>query len=115
VYFYIDLHGLLINVKKPKEMHIYNSYMRNNEVITVKIHTNECLHNFRQNCKCENIEQIKTHLYLGVIIEQDFKWNNHNIYKVLGKINPSNTCYIKKIVSKKTLRNIYFSLVHILI
>lgn len=106
-------YGLLINVKKTKVMHIYNSYLRKNEKIEVKIHNNNCLHNFRQNCVCENIDQITSHTYLGALIDQDFKWNQH-IFKVLNRIKQAIPALynIKNIVDKHTIRNLYFAIVH---
>jgi hypothetical protein len=106
-------YGLLINIKKTKVLHIFNSYLRNNEIIKVIIHDNSCLHQFRQNCKCMEVEQVKFYLYLGVIIDQDFRWNLH-ILKVINKIKQVIPAIynLKLIVKKSTIRNIYFALVH---
>lgn len=106
-------YGLIINNKKTKVMHVFNSFMRKNEKVEVTIHTNNCLHNFRQNCKCNIIEQVETQLYLGALIDQDFKWNDH-IFKVLNRIKQVIPAIynIKETVNEKTLRNLYFALVH---
>jgi Reverse transcriptase (RNA-dependent DNA polymerase) len=106
-------YGLLINNKKTKVMHIYNNYMRKDERINIIIHSNTCLHKFRNDCKCETIEQVYIHTYLGVIIDQDFKFNHH-ITKVINRIKQSIPAFynLKTIVDQKTIRNIYFSIVH---
>jgi hypothetical protein len=106
-------YGLLVNTKKTKVMHIFNSFLRKDEKINVKIHSNQCLHNFRQNCTCDFIEQVENHLYLGAIIDQDFKWNDH-VYKVVNRIKQVIPAIynIKETVPEQYLRMLYFALVH---
>jgi hypothetical protein len=52
-------------------------------------------------------------LYLGAIIDQDFKWNDH-VYKVLNRIKQVIPAIynIKETVPEQYLRMLYFALVH---
>jgi hypothetical protein len=98
---------------KTKVMHIYNSYLRKNEKIKVKIHINSCLHSFGLYCACPIIEQVHEYKYLGVIVDQNFNWGPHieSVVKKVRSIIPS-LYQLKPIVNENTLRQVYFSLVH---
>jgi hypothetical protein len=39
-------------------MHICNRYFKKNDILNIKIHNYDCLHNFQINCTCNIIEQV---------------------------------------------------------
>ena len=104
---------LIINVNKTKVVHFYNQYLRKNETVDLIMHTNNCLHNFANDCACKKVEVVKEIKYLGVMLDQDMTWNAHinSITRKLRSIIPQ--IYMLKVrVSEKMLRSIYFGLVH---
>lgn len=104
---------LIINSKKTKIMQIYNPYVSNCEVVRVKIHSIECMHNFLSDCNCDFIEQVSEHVYLGVKIDQEFSWNSH-ISDVISKIRRviPQIYSLKIVIDEKMLRGIYYALVY---
>lgn len=104
---------LLINTNKTKVVHFYNQYLRRNDEVNLKMHSNTRLHNFQDDCNCEKVETVKEFKYLGVIFDQDMNWNIHinSIIKKLRSIIPQ-IFMLKNKVNEKMLRNVYFGLAH---
>lgn len=81
--------GLVINANKTKLMHIMPPRM-NYPDINITFHDHNCLHsNIRSdadNCQTK-IEIVNNYKYLGVIVDQHFKWKDHieNLHKKLQK------------------------------
>jgi hypothetical protein len=104
---------LIINAKKTKVMHIYNQYTHIKQSIKLKVHNNKCLHNFQINCNCNILEQVDEYDYLGVTIDSHFKWDKH-VNKLIKKLRSalSQISTMKRYVEEKTLKTLYYSLVH---
>ena len=69
--------GLVITATKIKITHLSNSD------ILIKFHNNECLHKGAKNSNLNDdtcstvIEQVETYKYLGVYVDNTFKWKAH--------------------------------------
>ncbi|KAG8222364.1 hypothetical protein J437_LFUL002983, partial [Ladona fulva] len=71
-----------INENKTKVMHITNRIVKQRNV-KIKIHNHNCLHLHNEEelkldmCLCEHIEQVSNHRYLGVILDENYKFDAH--------------------------------------
>ena len=76
-------------------------------------HKHECLHNKKEDCKCEEtINKVDKIKYLGITIEKEFNFKNHITYlekrlrSILYQIYKLRRC-----VTEKILKMIYYALV----
>jgi hypothetical protein len=110
-------HELTINMKKSKVMSIGNNITKVQNV-SIKIHDNECLHRNMEKatCKCKTLEQVPQYKYLGVIIDQTFKFKEHcdAICSKLRKISYQ-MYHISECVNINVKKIIYFALVESII
>jgi uncharacterized protein YktA (UPF0223 family) len=105
---------LAINEKKTLGMHICAKNLRlRNEKPTIKIHTNECIHNANNNCDCKPIDFVREIKYLGIHIDEDLSWAPQ-IRNVVSKMRSvlREIKLAKARVTPNALRIIYFSLAH---
>ena len=104
---------LIINAKKTKVMHIFNKYLRKDESIDLIAHTNNCLHQFGNDCNCIKIENVDEYRYLGVHIDKNFSMNMHinSIVCKLRSVIPQ-IMALKFKMSEEILRIIYHGLVY---
>lgn len=110
-------YGLIINASKTKLMHIKPPHFKYADV-KLKFHTYECLHKNNlmefdyNNDNClTHIEIVNTYKYLGVYVDQSFKWREHieNVRKKLRKA--SYILYHLSFCSNtRVMRQVYFSL-----
>ena len=101
---------IVINEVKTKTMIITES---GEPEINVKFHTHNCLHSKTLGCNCLNvIVQVNNYKYLGLIIDNNFKWHLHinHLTKTLRMIS-YNFNKLKYKTSKNNLKLIYSSLV----
>ena len=100
-------------LKKTKVMHIYNKYLRRNELIHLIAHSNNCLHNFGIDCECNEIENVKEYKYLGMNIDWNFDMNNH-INVVIKKLRSAfpQIMALKPKMDEQLLRSLYFAFIY---
>lgn len=104
-------HILTLNVDKTK----FIAFSPNNSGqpanrFSLKMHN----HNgFPDNCTCKTIEKVETMKYLGIIIDQNLKWNAH-ILHLCSKLKYLTYIFYKinKIKHTSIIRNIYFAYAH---
>jgi hypothetical protein len=96
-------------------MHICHEKLRPKEIAQIKIHSNECLHNDCMDCKCKNIEIVKTvkYLQLGIHLDDQFNWKFHirhltiKMRQIIKEVRMA-----KNKLTAEALRIVYFSLAH---
>lgn len=110
-------YGLVINASKTKLMHIKPPHLRYPD-LHLTFHNLECLHKNKladidyRNDNCPTvIEQVKTYKYLGVHIDQNFKWNIH-IDEVRKKLRKASFMLYRlgNCSNNSVLRQAYFAL-----
>ncbi|CAK1602106.1 unnamed protein product [Parnassius mnemosyne] len=71
--------GLVLNANKTKIIHVHSNYIKHNTDFKVVAHSHRCLHKSISSraCKCEAIEQVTHHTYLGLIVDNRFSWRFH--------------------------------------
>lgn len=106
--------GLVINASKTKIMHIKPPHLTNGER-NIIFHNNQCLHNssnpgYRDACTT-TIELVKSYKYLGVFVDENFKWLTHVQYlsKKLRKAAYS-LYHLSNCSTYDVLKQAYFSL-----
>ncbi|KAI5633922.1 reverse transcriptase (RNA-dependent DNA polymerase) domain-containing protein [Phthorimaea operculella] len=108
--------GIIININKTQCLRIFSPYNRlaktvSNSQIGIIGHTYECLHKNQVACDCENLEFVTRFKYLGLLIDQNFNFKLHidglcnKLRSILGKFYQ-----LRTVVSKKTLRIVYYAL-----
>lgn len=106
-------HELTINMNKSKVMSIANNTTKVLNIY-IKIHENECLHRNmdKLTCKCKTMEQVSQYKYLGVIIDQTFKFKEHcdALCSKLRKISYQ-MYHISECINENVKKIIYFALV----
>lgn len=109
--------GLIINANKTKIMHIRPRHIQHTDV-TLIFHNTDCLHNtftnnnIPINDKCSTkIELVTTYKYLGVHLDENFKWKIH-IDKLQKKLRQSMFALynLSKCSPHNVLKQAYFSL-----
>jgi hypothetical protein len=103
--------GLVINSKKTKVVHIRSPYTKEPRAPTIIAHDHHCLHNPNRNCKCEALELVPQHMYLGLIIDNTFNWKPH-VDHVCSKLRCilANIAILKYKLPYNILRMLYLSL-----
>jgi hypothetical protein len=77
---------ICVNMKKTVCMLFCAKAMRGNNKLSIIFHSNDCLHhNFETGCKCEFIEQVDNHVYLGLHVDNELSWKKH-IDQVASKL-----------------------------
>ena len=77
--------GLIINAIKTKVMHIRPPHLLQLNIDLI-FHNYECLHrraknlNITNDISNTNIELVEIYKYLGVYVDNKFKWKTHLIY-----------------------------------
>ncbi|CAG9135781.1 unnamed protein product [Plutella xylostella] len=70
--------GLVLNSIKTKLINIRSPYLKSAETVPKLIaHTHACMHDNRDICDCPHIEVVKSHTYLGLVIDNRFNWGAH--------------------------------------
>ena len=69
--------GLVLNAQKTKMMHVHSSHNVSTQTAIVVAHGHSCMHDNFINCKCEPVEQVRKHTYLGLVIDDRFNWGPH--------------------------------------
>ncbi|KAG7296944.1 hypothetical protein JYU34_019847 [Plutella xylostella] len=79
-------------------------------------HSYECLHNEKNNCKCEKLEFVNNFKYLGLTIDRNMSWRTH-IKIVCNKLRYLLTKFyhLKHVLDSKTMYSVYYALVESLI
>lgn len=72
--------GLVINTEKTKCMYICSSQNRLKSHIKLIAHDHQCLHTDHHNCSCSAIDLVNKQKYLGLVIDDRFKWSEHVSY-----------------------------------
>ncbi|XP_046812429.1 putative uncharacterized protein DDB_G0282133 [Lucilia cuprina] len=105
--------GLIINAQKTKIMHIKPRHFIDTD-IKIKFHDMNCLHNINNiNDTCTTyIELVTTYKYLGVYVDNNFKWNTHVDYlqKKLRK-SAFMLYHLSNCATYNVLRQAYFAVV----
>lgn len=105
--------GLSINYKKTKLMYIHSPYIKAYIAPRVVAHEHACMHTQNPNpdCKCEPLELVDMHTYLGLKIDSKFNWGPH-IDHVCNKLRIilSNLSILKYKMPYNTLRLLYMAL-----
>jgi hypothetical protein len=97
-------------------MHICTKEMREDQSgrahdPSLVVHSKECIHNYSFGCNCEYIKQVEVHKYLGLLVDQEFNWQQQ-IKAVANKMRS----VIKEVKLTKSQLNfesqkiVYFSL-----
>lgn len=110
LYNWLNYSLLSLNVKKTKYIAFSVSEVDRPINKNLRIHHEKCLdHN---NCQCEIIKNVENIKYLGVIVDNHLRWNEHAYY-INKKIR--NLLYrfyqLREILNAKMIRTIYMSLV----
>jgi hypothetical protein len=107
--------NLVVNEKKSKVMHVVPK-SSGKKILKIAKHTHTCLHVNLMNCKCPLIEQVTTYKYLGVIIDDSFKFKNHLI-AVNSRLRRIvyQMYYLKSLLPFSVLKLIYCGLVESLL
>lgn len=107
--------GLVINANKTKLMYIKPPHIINTRV-EIKFHSIDCLHkqcnmtNYNDTCTT-TIEMVNTYKYLGVYIDNSFKWKSHIDYLQKKLRAASYMLYhLNNCASYDVLRQAYYSL-----
>jgi hypothetical protein len=105
--------GMCINRKKTVCMLMCPSLMRENKRLEIKCHSVECLHNFEIGCKCENIEQVKSCIYLGLHLDEEFTWQ-HQIKHIVSKLRSvlREINFVGSHLDSAAKRTLYHALAH---
>lgn len=103
--------GLKLNAEKTKIVHVHSSHIKNDTQIKIIAHCHSCLHKTPSVCTCCQIESVKHHTYLGLIIDHRFIWKNH-IDNVCDKLRIILTKFylLKNKIPFKILLNMYLAL-----
>ena len=109
--------GVCVNAGKSKCMHIRSPYFERVE-FSLKVHTCECLADnsglvFSDSCKCEKtLECVSQFKYLGVWIDDRFKWDVHSNY-VSSRLRSClfGFSLLRRVSPNSVLRSVYFALV----
>lgn len=88
-----------------------------NKRVEIKIHKHDCPHSLHDNdinisnCDCVLLEQVSIHNYLGIIIDENFRFNSHtkSLNSKLKRITYI-MYFIKDILSIKIKKMLYFAL-----
>lgn len=73
--------GLTLNAEKTKMMHIHSSQNTSSYDPKIIAHSHDCLHrNDVTKCQCDPLETVNKHKYLGLVIDDRFKWKSHIEY-----------------------------------
>lgn len=110
-------HGLVINSSKTKLMHIKTPHLPHAD-IQLKFHSTECIHNNKlmgfnyANDNCQTlIELVNTYKYLGIYVDQNFKWHVH-VEEVRKKLRKASYIlyHLSFCSNKMVMRQVYYSL-----
>lgn len=105
--------GLVINVKKTKCMYIRSPSLKIWNIPNLTAHNLECIHRkITINCQCEKIEFVNEYTYLGLKVDNTFKWDKQ-VTKICNQLRAlANNFYkLKFVLPHSTLKLVYFSLV----
>jgi hypothetical protein len=112
--------GLTLNYKKTKAMHIHSPFKRLEKVRLIYhdygcLHRNSRTHVDYSDSRCECIIKIDNtfeHTYLGVIIDNTFKWDKH-IDKITKKLRSGlySLRLLEPYVNFSILKTVYFAIV----
>lgn len=107
--------GLIINAGKTKIMHIRPRHIPHTEV-KITFHNTECLHRTQNRSQTDDtcstyLEIVNTYKYLGVHLDNHFKWNLH-IDSLQTKLRQSSYAlyHLSNCAPDNVLRQAYFSL-----
>lgn len=105
--------GLIINVKKTKCMYVKSPSLGIWNIPKIIAHNSECIHRKIENiCHCETIDFTNEYTYLGLIVDNKFKWDKQ-VAKICNQLRSfaSNFYKLKFVLPHCTLKIIYFSMV----
>ena len=107
---WLDQHLLTLNIQKTQ----YITFSINNtgqpqNTYTIKIHETKCN---AVHCSCSELKRVKSIRYLGVIIDNHLKWDEH-IKLTATRIRQTGfkIKQLRSILNPSLLRQVYFSLV----
>ena len=73
--------GLVLNANKTKVMYVSSSKNRSKQKVNIIVHDHNCLHrDTLAACKCNPVELVNKQTYLGLVIDDRFKWTEHIKY-----------------------------------
>ncbi|KAI5646886.1 reverse transcriptase (RNA-dependent DNA polymerase) domain-containing protein [Phthorimaea operculella] len=104
--------GLVLNAQKTKYIHIHSSHNKVTTKPTIVAHNHLCQHSVvTSQCSCAPIELVKTHTYVGLVIDDRLSWGPHKDH-VRNKLRSvlSKLAILKYKLPYKTLRLIYLAL-----
>lgn len=103
---YLNLNLLSLNVLKTKILVFKQRGFYDTSIIV-----HECDDYEDVTCVCPRIKNSRSAEYLGVVIQDDLKWNGH-IDKVMKKLRSTGAVIrsVRDLVDHQVLRTIYFSL-----
>lgn len=112
---WLDEHRLTLNIEKTKYIAFgLTNVSLPNEDLNITIHSRMCSNN--ETCVCPNLSSVKCIRYLGVIIDQYLKWDEH-INQLTKKIR--RTFYkflrLRQILDLATMKIVYSSFVQSMI
>lgn len=105
--------GLIINAKKTKCMYITSPSLKMWNLPKITAHNFECIHRKINNiCYCDKIDFTNEYTYLGIIVDNNFKWDKQ-VIKICNQLRclASNFYKLKFVLPRCTLKLIYHSMV----
>lgn len=104
---WFNFNRLNINIKKTKFL-IYQKYNLDNLNYKIKLHVDSLCED-RQDCICDGIERVTSYKYLGIVMDQNLKWDIQ-IKNVCNRLRLMNHRFyrLRNIVDK----NFKYSLYH---
>lgn len=105
---------LSLNIAKTKFITFSSTNVDQPNNAKIPIHSSTCP--LLSNCQCPNIEKTRSIKYLGIIVDQSMRWNEHMVYttKRLRKL-VYKFYQLRNILSKKVLLMVYDALVESII
>lgn len=114
VQHWLDKHKLHLNISKTKFLTFSILADTQPQQTKIKVHSETCT--TENNCSCSEIEKTKEVKYLGVVVDEHLRWQQHVTYLInkLRKVN-FKLYQLRSILNRKNLLILYNSLVESLI
>lgn len=114
---WLDLNLLTININKTNLItYSINNRGQPHRDLNIRIHLPNCAESTDSQCDCPAITKVENTCYLGVIIDNHLNWKHHTTITA-RRIRRSGYKFkeIRNILDVKSIRTVYFALVHSLL
>lgn len=111
---WLDSKGLSLNIDKTVYLaYSYNSSGQPSNNLTLKIHTQNCVLDENEDCECSMIKKTKFTKYLGVVLDENLKWQEH-LKQTCKRLRQSLYKFrrLRDLFDKPVLRQVYFAISH---